>query len=352
MLAFIPLLTVAVATAVSRSVLAILAQHGVVSLFNGIETYVTVLVYGSGVDYCLFLIARYREELDGGQTIEESISSTMERIGGALVASAGTVICGIGMMYFAEFGKFSQAGVAITFGLAVCLLASLTLTPAILRLTGRWAFWPAKIAQTRDTFPTGNGLFNRLQKTQVLTAGWARVGQILEQHPWTAWIASMAVLLPFSIAGVMWFGNLSYGLLSELPETSASVYGAAAAARHFPAGEVSPITVMIEADDLDFSLVRGVSFNAVRDLTERILRQKADLGLHSVRSLSRPKGRTESATTSIAVRQAQKRHARLFRQPLKSVAHPHHSDPEKRPVCPQQHRRISKAPQRTPAAPA
>ena len=312
MLAFIPLLTVAVATAVSRSLLAILAQHGFVSLFNGIETYVTVLVYGAGVDYCLFLIARYREELDGGQTIEESISGTLERIGGALVASAGTVMCGIGMMYFAEFGKFSQAGVAITFGLAVCLLASLTLTPAILRLSGRWAFWPARIAQTRDTFPTGNGLFNRLQKTQVLTAGWARVGQLLEQRPWTAWIASIVILLPFSVAGVVWFDNLSYGLLSELPETSASVYGAAAAARHFPAGEVSPVTVMIEADELDFSLVRGASFNAIRDLTDRILRQKDELGLHSVRSLSRPKGRAESSSTSIAVRQAQKRHARDY----------------------------------------
>jgi RND superfamily putative drug exporter len=312
MLAFIPLLTVAVATAVSRSLLAILAQHGIVSLFNGIETYVTVLVYGAGVDYCLFLIARYREELDGGQTIEEAISGTMERIGAALTASAATVMCGIGMMFFAEFGKFSQAGIAITFGLAICLLASLTLTPAILRLTGRWAFWPARIAQSRDTFPASNGLFNRLQKTQVLTAGWARVGNLLEQRPWTAWLASMALLLPFSIAGVAWFGNLSYGLLSELPETSASVYGAAAAARHFPAGEVSPITVMIESDELDFSLVRGPSFNAVRDLTDRLVRQKETLGLHSIRSLSRPKGKPESSSTSIAVRQAQKRHARDY----------------------------------------
>ncbi|MFM7036433.1 MAG: MMPL family transporter [Planctomycetaceae bacterium] len=312
MLAFIPLATVAVATAVSRSLLAVAAQHGIINLFNGIETYVTVLVYGAGVDYCLFLIARYREELDGGQTIEEAISGTMERIGAALTASACTVMCGIGMMYFAEFGKFSQAGIAITFGLAICLVASLTLTPAILRISGRWAFWPARIAQSRDTFPTGNSLFVRLQKTQLLKAGWSTMGRMLEQRPWTAFLSSILLLLPFSIAGFVWFGNLSYGLLSELPETSASVYGAAAAAKHFPPGEVSPITIMIEAEDLDFSLVRGQSFNAVRDLTDRLLRQKDQLGLHSVRSLSRPKGRAEPSTTSIAVRSAQKRHARDY----------------------------------------
>jgi RND superfamily putative drug exporter len=312
MLAFIPLVTVAVATAVSRALLAVAAQHGIISLFNGIETYVTVLVYGAGVDYCLFLIARYREEMDGGQTIEEAISGTMERIGAALTASACTVMCGIGMMYFAEFGKFSQAGIAITFGLGICLIASLTLTPAILRISGRWAFWPARIAQSRDTFPTGNSLFVRLQKAQLLKAGWSTMGRMLEQRPWTAFLSSILLLLPFSIAGFVWFGNLSYGLLSELPETSASVYGAAAAAKHFPPGEVSPITIMIESEDLDFSLVRGPSFNAVKDLTDRLLRQKDQLGLHSVRSLSRPKGRAEPATTSIAVRSAQKRHARDY----------------------------------------
>ncbi|MFM7056094.1 MAG: MMPL family transporter [Planctomycetota bacterium] len=312
MLAIIPLVTVAVATAVSRSLLAIGAQHGIVSLFNGIETYVTVLVYGAGVDYCLFLIARYREEMDGGQTIEEAISGTMERIGAALTASACTVMCGIGMMYFAEFGKFSQAGIAITFGLSVCLLASLTLTPAILRISGRWAFWPARMTQSRDTFPTGNSLFMRLQKAQVLTAGWSTMGRLLEQRPWTAFLASMLLLLPFSVAGIAWFGNLSYGLLSELPESSASVYGAAAAARHFPPGEVSPVTVMIEAEELDFSLARGPSWNAIKDLTDRLLRQKDQLGLQSVRSLSRPKGRAESTSTSLAVRSAIKRHARDY----------------------------------------
>ena len=180
-LAFIPLVTVGVATAVSKHLLAIGAQLGIVSLFNGIETYVTVLVYGAGVDYCLFLIARYREELDAGQTIEESITGTLQRFGAALTASAGTVMCGIGMMYFAQFGKFSQAGVAITFGLAVCLLASLTLTPAILRLCGNYAFWPVMTTRPADTFPAGRGVLARLKNLRLLTLGWQRMGVLLER---------------------------------------------------------------------------------------------------------------------------------------------------------------------------
>jgi RND superfamily putative drug exporter len=315
MLAIIPLITVGVATSVSRKLLAIGAEQGWVSLFNGIETYVTVLVYGAGVDYCLFLIARYREELDGGLTIEESISGTLQRIGAALTASAGTVMCGIGMMYFAEFGKFSQAGVAITFGLAVCLLASLTLTPAILRLSGKWAFWPgfpAGLSTAADSFPAEKGLFARIQKAQVLTAGWAKMGALLEQRPWATWLASVVLLLPFSVAGIMFFGDLSYGLLSELPATASSVYGAAAAQKHFPAGEVSPITLIIEAEGMDFSPVQGPSFVLIRELTNRLVAARDELGLHAVRSLSAPKGQREAKKVSIAVRQAQKIHAREY----------------------------------------
>ncbi len=312
-LAFIPLVTVGVATAVSKHLLAIGAQLGIVSLFNGIETYVTVLVYGAGVDYCLFLIARYREELDAGQTIEESITGTLQRIGAALTASAGTVMCGIGMMYFAQFGKFSQAGVAITFGLAVCLLASLTLTPAILRLCGNYAFWPVMTTRPADTFPAGRGVLARLKNLRLLTLGWQRMGVLLESRPWAAWLGSMALLLPFAAAGVIFFGDLSYGLLSELPKTAASVYGAEAAQKHFPAGEVSPITLMIEAEGLDFTTMQGTSFNLIREFTERLVTQKDQLGLDSVRSLSSPRGQREFRTRpSIAVRQAQKLHARQY----------------------------------------
>jgi RND superfamily putative drug exporter len=312
-LAFIPLVTVGVATAVSKHLLAIGAQLGIVSLFNGIETYVTVLVYGAGVDYCLFLIARYREELDSGLTIEESITGTMQRIGAALTASAGTVMCGIGMMYFAEFGKFSQAGVAITFGLGVCLLASLTLTPAILRLCRLYAFWPAMMTRPADTFPAGRGVLARLKNLRLLSMGWQWMGSLLERRPWFAWLGSMAVLLPFAAAGVIFFGDLSYGLLSELPKTSASVYGAEAAQKHFPAGEVSPITLMIEAEGLDFTTMQGTSFTLIREFTERLVAQKGELGLDSVRSLSSPRGQREFRTRpSIAVRQAQKLHARQY----------------------------------------
>ena len=49
------------------------------------------------------------------------------------------------MMVFTRFGKFQEAGVAMSFSLVIVLAAALTLTPALLRLAGHWAFWPPPV---------------------------------------------------------------------------------------------------------------------------------------------------------------------------------------------------------------
>ena len=301
-LAMIPLITVAVSTIISMNLLILMAQAGWITLFNGIETYVTVLVYGAGVDYCLFLVARYREELDGGLTIEDAVSGTLERVGAALTASAGTVVCGIGMMVFAEFGKFREAGIAISFGLTVCLCAALTLTPAILRLAGRFAFWPSASRATsrNDTgFLSSTDLTSRIQRANLLTQGWQWIGDVIERRAWTAWSLSIVLMLPFVVAGVLFFGNLSYGLLSELPDTASSVYGAQAAQRHFPAGEVAPLKVLIQVKGMDFSPIQGESEKLVEQFTDNLIRQKDALGLYAVRSLAAPKGQREMRALSV-----------------------------------------------------
>ncbi|MCA9008785.1 MAG: MMPL family transporter [Planctomycetaceae bacterium] len=308
-LAMIPLITVAISTVISMNLLILMAQAGWITLFNGIETYVTVLIYGAGVDYCLFLVARYREELDGGLTIEDAVSGTLERVGAALTASAGTVVCGIGMMIFAEFGKFREAGIAISFGLTVCLCAALTLTPAILRLAGRFAFWPnAPRASSRNEtgFLSGTDLTSRIQRANLLTQGWKWIGGVIERRAWTAWSLSIVLMLPFVVAGVVFFGNLSYGLLSELPDTAASVYGAQAAQRHFPAGEVAPLKVLLEVKGMDFSPIQGESEKLVEQFTNNLVRQKDALGLYAVRSLAAPKGQREMPTLNARERTAMK----------------------------------------------
>ncbi|MEZ6059936.1 MAG: MMPL family transporter [Planctomycetaceae bacterium] len=297
LLALIPLMTVAVATTITLKLLAIGAQFGLVKLFNGIEPYVTVLVYGAGVDYCLFLIARYREELDGGAAIEEAIAGTLEKIGSALAASAGTSMTGIGMMAFAEFGKFQQAGIAITFGFAVVLLAALSLTPAILRLLGRWAFWPNVPRQDvshEAGWPARSDSFTRLLQSNWLQQGWHYVGQQLLKRPRKMWLSAVGGLLPFAMIGVVFYGYLSYGLLSELPDSAASVHGAKALQTHFAAGEMAPVDVILSVPGANFAEEKsGPDIDAIEAFTNAIVERKGELGLTTVRSQSAPKGQRD-----------------------------------------------------------
>ena len=299
LMAIIPLMTVAIATEISLALLACLAQAGFINLFAGIEVYVKVLSYGAGVDYCLFLIARYKEELDEGATLDQAVERSLAKVGHALVASAGTVICGIFMMYFAEFGKFSQAGIAITIALVIVLLAALTFSSSLLRLTRRWAFWP-RVSGTSLSKTAGwvsaTSLWSRLLERNWGQLAWTKVSGLVRRRPATVLLTSVALMFPFAWIGVQFHGHLSYGLLSELPRETTSVIGAEAVAQHYPHGVAGPITVLIRSKTDSFlneeeageltDQARGI----VELLTEQLREQQVKLQLADVRTLLHPFG--------------------------------------------------------------
>lgn len=300
-LAIIPLATVGVATEFSLAFLTVLADHGIVSLFNGIEVYVKVLCYGAGVDYCLFLIARFKEELDDGIETAEAVSGSIAKVGEALVASAGTVICGIGMMIFADFGKFRQAGIAITIGLIIVLIASLTFTPALLRLAGRWSFWPhvaTRRVRSSGGWVSATGLMASLLRKNIFQTIWQKTSEVILEKPAFVLTLSVALMLPFSVIAVVCFDNLSYGLLSELPQDTTSVLGAKAIQRHYPDGIAGPVTLLLHNPEMNFDEEDSREF--VSKLVESLYERKAELKLADIRSVVHPFGiaiaRAEEAT--------------------------------------------------------
>ena len=86
------------------------------------------------------------------------MAASIGSVGHALTASAATVICGIGMMVFAQFGKFREAGFAIPLSLLFVLASTLTFSPALFRLAGRWTFWP----HVPGSSPAPGGRWTRL----------------------------------------------------------------------------------------------------------------------------------------------------------------------------------------------
>src|SRR5204862_3627 len=103
LLALVPLVTIALATWVALSILALCTLIPGFHLVNISQIFAVVMLYGAGTDYCLFLVSRYREELTQGGPRADAIGRAVGSVGGALAASAGTVIVGLGLMLTAEF---------------------------------------------------------------------------------------------------------------------------------------------------------------------------------------------------------------------------------------------------------
>jgi RND superfamily putative drug exporter len=273
LLALVPLATIAVSVWVALRLLALTTLLPGVHLVNISKVFAVVILYGAGTDYCLFLISRYREELSArGWGKTSAIQRSVAAVGGALTASAGTVICGLGLMGFAEFAKVRCAGPAIALSLAVALLASLTLAPALLQLLGRAVFWP-----TRRPRPP-----RRLEALPASDGLWERISRRVLARPALVWTISILLLLPLAIIGFRVTPN--YKSTGELPPSAASVKGVQAIQRHFTAGEIGPSTVL---------LVSGTDWNspAGRDVVAHLSHCIALLpNVAEVRSLTQPLG--------------------------------------------------------------
>ncbi|MHB1488827.1 MAG: MMPL family transporter, partial [Acidimicrobiales bacterium] len=142
-----PLVTLfpaAVALAVSGPVIA-QATHIGVQVSSITQFMLIVLILGAGTDYGVFLVFRVREELQNGLMPHDAVARAMARVGESITFSALTVMAALVSLVLARFGIYKSLGPSLAIGIAVMLLAGLTLLPAILALLGRAVFWPSRV---------------------------------------------------------------------------------------------------------------------------------------------------------------------------------------------------------------
>jgi RND superfamily putative drug exporter len=111
----------------------------------------------------------------------------------------------------------------------VAVLAMLTWLPALLVITGRWVFWPAR-PRLGSAEPTAGGL-------------WARVGRTIAVRPRLTWVTT-AVLLAAMALGIASLNANGLSTAASFRGQPESVAGAQVLARHFPAGSGQPVIVI------------------------------------------------------------------------------------------------------------
>ncbi|HEU5379156.1 MAG TPA: MMPL family transporter [Ktedonobacteraceae bacterium] len=234
LLALLPLVAVGSALQIVNALLAYAAQAGWFSVSQMSSSIATVLLFGAGTDYSIFVASRFREELTRVQDRHEAMQRTMRAIGEAIVSSAGTVILSLLVLLLASLGLYSSLGPTLAITLLVMLLAGLTLVPAMMVSLGRAAFWP---------------FVPRVQTTPAMTTGqmrgfWARLGRWTTAHRWQAVLGSLLLL------SVLACGNLgsqpTFNFLTSFRTTTDSSAGYTILQNHFPAGTLAPTTVLLQ----------------------------------------------------------------------------------------------------------
>jgi len=149
LLVILPLLLIVFATVVSAvlplgvgglAVVGGLAGVGLLARFTDVSTYstniVTLIGLGVAIDYSLFIVNRFREELASGGSAEQALIGTMRTSGRAVTFSGITVAIGLSAMLFFQGTFLASMGFAGAIVVAIAVLYALTFLASLLAILG------------------------------------------------------------------------------------------------------------------------------------------------------------------------------------------------------------------------
>ncbi len=136
-----PPITIGVAFALVLCALFFLGQ--IFEIYYIVEMLLIVSMLGAGCDYCIFILARYREERRRGQGHEDACRDAITWAGESVFTSGLAVMIGFGSMMVCDFRLVSTMGMGLAIGIVFALLAALTLMSSLLVILGDRLFWPS-----------------------------------------------------------------------------------------------------------------------------------------------------------------------------------------------------------------
>jgi RND superfamily putative drug exporter len=203
---------------------------GVMNMNVFVTNSASIVGIGVGIDYALFVVTRFREELKRGRDTEAAVVRSIETSGRAVLLSGLTVIVALAGMFLVDIAAFRSMAVGMMTVVAVAVSAALTLLPALLSLLGK------RIERLHVP---------RLRRTRTADSGgfWHRWALAVMRRPWLSLVGSVLILLtlaaPFSSLRL---GNPSPSVLpaGEGPRVSAERL-----AESFGPGVSGPLEILV-----------------------------------------------------------------------------------------------------------
>lgn len=262
--AILPALVGGFAVVVSLALILWLGHITPLSIF--VLNITTLFGLGLGVDYSLFIVSRFREELAKGHSVDEAVPITIATAGRAVAFSGLTVSIGLFGLTFFRINMLHSVGLGGILVVLLAVLAALTLLPAALAIIG------LRVNALPVRFPRLWG--KRVQRDFVeneveLHHGfWYRLSQIVMRYPVRVFVPVLLLLLSF---GLPFLGvRFSAPDASILPDYVPSRAAYDLLSKRFNQPETTPILIAVQT--------RGnvLSQNNVRNLYYYVKRIEAD----------------------------------------------------------------------------
>jgi len=290
----VPLVVGGVAVLLTLGLVFLLGQVTEMSIF--VQNLATMLGLGISIDYALLMVSRFREEL-AAHDVSEAVANTMDTAGRAVFFSGVTVFLGLAGLLLFDYVMLRSIGIGGCIVVAMSVLASLSLLPAVLAILGRRIdAWP---------LPLFRGLARRThqQGSASPTGLWHALAVLVNRQPLLVFLVVLAVLT--SLGAPFLRVRMGAPDVTVLPAYVESRQGFDILRREFGAGEIAPNFVVVESDGPVLAADRiGALYDYARALeklpgvvrTESIVSLDAGIGKAQYQFLySRPEAITDPA---------------------------------------------------------
>lgn len=244
--AALPLALGAGSVLVTGALIALISRVTEMSVF--VTNMASMIGIGVAVDYSLFVLARYREEIRAGREPEEARAVALATSGVAVLFSGATVIVSLAGLYMVHTTAIRSMALGAILVVAVSMLASATLLPVLIRLLGHRAYARGRVIQAlqlavRSRAPRRRGSTHP-DRPPVLPF-WERWTAAVMRRPWRALLGAATLLMVMAVPALAL--RTGDGALRQFPAGYETRVGFEAAASLAGPGAFAPIKVTAPA---------------------------------------------------------------------------------------------------------
>lgn len=234
--ALTPLLVGGVAILGGFVVTRVIASVTEVSVFAA--NVITLLGVGMAIDYALFVVGRFREELSAGHPTPVAVERTLRTAGRTVAVSGLTVALALSSLLLFPMGFLKSVAYGGMAAVLVAMLAALTALPALLAVLG------PRINALRIGRRSGAAAAPAPSTGRAGTGGWERLARSVMRRPVIYLVVTAGVLLGLAVP----FLRAEFGGFDErvLPETTPSRVVAERLAADFPGGGIAPVLAVVD----------------------------------------------------------------------------------------------------------